>query len=76
MAEKKLDIKMHPVVSSNISFAGYDKESETLEITFKNGAKYRYSDVPEAIYKRIFSSDSPGKFFRDVISKSYSFKKI
>jgi len=76
MEEKKLEIKIYPVVSSNIAFAGYDKDSETLDIIFKNGTKYRYEDVPEAIYKRIFSSDSPGKFVRDVIAKSYPFKKI
>jgi hypothetical protein len=62
-------IKMHPVVSSNIAAAGYDKDTKTLQITFKNGMTYSYSDVPLAMYEGIFTSDSAGKFVREFIVK-------
>jgi hypothetical protein len=55
-------IKHHPVVSSNVQSAGYDDDSKTLEVTFKNGAKYSYSGVPRVMYEGIFKSDSPGGF--------------
>lgn len=62
-------IKMHEVVSSNIGFAGYDKDTKTLQITFKNGATYVYSGVPLAMYEGIFTADSPGKFVQQFIVK-------
>lgn len=76
MSDKKPKIVLHPVVSSNISFAGYDEDTEELQIVFKNGAKYTYEKVPKAIYKGIFSAESAGLYFRNVISKSYKFKKL
>lgn len=69
-------IKHHPVVSSNLHSAGYDKNSKTLEITFKNGATYTYSNVPQEMYEGIFQSDSPGNFVHKWIAKGrYKFKK-
>lgn len=63
------EIKMHPVVSSNILAAGYDKDTKTLKITFSNGATYTYSGVPLAMYEGIFTADSAGKFVQQFIVK-------
>jgi len=62
-------IKMHEVVSSNILAAGYDKDTKTLQITFKNGATYTYQGVPLAIYEGIFTAESAGKFVQQYVVK-------
>jgi hypothetical protein len=69
-------IKMHPVISSNIAAAGYDESARELQIRFKTGATYSYFDVPEAVYKGIFTSESPGKFVKDnLVDAGYKYKK-
>jgi len=71
------NIKMHPVVSSNILAAGYDKDKRELKITFKSGATYIYSNVPMALYEGIFTSESAGKFVQQYIVKGkYKFNKL
>ena len=70
-------IKSHPVNSSNIDRAGYDKENRTLEIKFKNGSVYRYEDVPEIMYTDIFRSKSPGAFVqRWIVKGQYKNSKV
>ena len=65
-----MTIKMHPVVSSNISAAGYDKDKKILQIQFSNGATYTYTDVPLAMYEGIFTADSAGKYVREFIVRA------
>jgi len=67
-----MDIEMHTVVSSDVSKVGYDKESNTLAIAFKNGSTYNYEGVPLAIYRGIFKAESVGKYLHQwIIGKSY-----
>lgn len=69
-------INHHPVVSSNLNSAGYDKESKTLEITFKNGKTYSYSGITKSMYEGIFKANSPGRFVRsNIIKGGFKFSK-
>lgn len=72
-----MTIKTNKVASSNIDRAGFDQESGTLEVHFKNGTRYQYSGVSKNVYEGIFKAESPGKFFRKwVIQSGYKFKKL
>jgi len=62
-------IKHHPIVSSNLHSAGYDPDTKTLEIKFKNGSMYSYHGVPRVMYEGIFKAESPGGFFQRWIVK-------
>lgn len=76
MADKTV-IKMHPVNSSNIAQAGYDEQTKTLEIHFKNGSKYQYEGIAKYLYEGIFNQHSPGAFLRKwIIKPNYPFKKL
>lgn len=44
-----------PVQSTNIMSAAWDKE--VLEVRFRNGAIYRYFDVPEQVYRDLIDPD-------------------
>lgn len=65
-----------PVNSSNLQSVGYDSNSETLEIEFKNGSIYQYPGVPVAIYQGLMAASSHGKYFAQYIRKHYSYTRI
>ena len=72
-----MPIKTYAVNSTNIIRAGHDPKSLELEIQFQNGTVYRYKGVPRGLYNGIFTSDSPGVFFRkNIIGGKFKFKKI
>ncbi len=65
-----------PVTSSNVAEVGYDADTMTLEVAFRNGTVYQYFDVPDAIYQELMSSSSLGKFLNEQIKNSYRYTKL
>ena len=64
------------VDSSMIKSIGYDSNSATLEIEFKNGgAIWQYYDVPEYVYNELMIP-SHGKYFLQNIKCQYSENKV
>jgi len=61
------------IKSSNIRSAGYDKESQTLEVEFASGAVYRYKNVPQQIYNEFNTASSKGKYFAKNIKHRFKF---
>ena len=53
--------------SSRVKSTEYDDEEHVVHVTFKNGVKYRYEDVPPAVFKRFTTSKSPGRFVTRVL---------
>lgn len=64
------------VSSSNIKSIGYESNSKTLEIEFKDGGIYQYFNVASDIYKKLISVISIGSFFHKYIKDNYRWKKI
>ena len=64
------------VSSSNIMSAGYDHESETLEIEFHNGAVYQYYNVSAHLYEQFQSAPSKGQFFNMYIKNAVPFSRV
>lgn len=52
--------------SSNIHFVAYDAATQTLEITFKSGGRYRYHHVSPLEHQRFMSSRSLGKAYNQM----------
>ena len=69
-------MELKKVESSNISKVGYDKETQTLEIEFRNGNSYRYFGVPEKGYTKLLESESKGKFLSKFIKNRFKFEQI
>lgn len=65
-----------PVVSSNVASAGYDANTQTLEIEFNNGGIYQYFDVPQAVYDHLMSASSPGGVLHDQIRGVYRYARV
>ncbi|MCD4751965.1 MAG: KTSC domain-containing protein [Anaerolineaceae bacterium] len=67
----------NPVVSSNIMSIGYDATRMILEIEFKGGSLYQYSNVPLDVYEGLMAAGSHGRFFATYIKNGgYPCKKI
>jgi hypothetical protein len=64
------------VSSSNIKSIGYESNSKTLEIEFRDGGIYQYFNVTSNIYEELISTPSIGSFFHKYIKENYNWKKI
>jgi hypothetical protein len=64
------------VISSNLRSIGYHAASKTLEVEFKSGSVYAYSDVPEYVYNRLMSAESKGATFAAEIKHVYPWEKV
>jgi hypothetical protein len=62
--------------STNIREAGFDAETNELEIVFADGARYRYRSVPESIYQELVSARSAGRYFHQKIRDRYSYTRV
>jgi hypothetical protein len=80
MAIKKTTIEGTRIIceieSSNLIQTEYDSNSKKMLVTFKNGFKYEYDDVPHNVYAQFRLSESQGKYFNTNISKTYKYKKL
>lgn len=66
--------------STSIHKVDYNEAEKTLDIEFRSGNVYRYSDVPPRLWKvfqlYIECEGSPGSFFNEYIKSQYSSEKI
>ena len=61
--------------SSNILASIYNNQTNDLDLIFKAGTKYRYSNVSKSDYMRFEIAESQGNVFNSHIKK-YSFTKL
>ncbi|MCQ3814260.1 MAG: KTSC domain-containing protein [Acidimicrobiia bacterium] len=64
------------VESSNIASAGYDDQTNTLEIEFQRGGIYQYFDVPRPIYDQLVDAGSPGSVLHQQIRGIFRYARI
>lgn len=57
------------VDSSNVEQIGYDPEWSQLEVIFKNGSHYVYSDVPADVWHAFLNAPSKGAYLNNAIKK-------
>ena len=69
-------MKRTPVQSSNLLSVGYDSDTQTLEIEFRDGGIYQYYGVPEMVYRQLLTATSHGKFFHAHIRDVYHYRKL
>ena len=67
---------MLPTDSTNVKAIRYVRSSESLFILFKQGAIYRYGNVPANIYHAMLKAESIGSFFHHNVRMSYEYENI
>jgi hypothetical protein len=64
----------HKVFQSSMLEKGYyDSESQTLTVTFANGATYMAQDVPPSVWTGLKGASSPGRYFHREVKPYYNF---
>ena len=69
-------MEMTNVDSSNVESVGYDENSSTLQVEFKNGGIYQYFDVPEDVFTGLRDADSVGGYLAARIKGNYRYSKV
>ncbi len=64
------------VRSQDIAIVGYDAQAKTLEITFRRGGVYEYSEVPAEVHRNLMEAASIGTYFGRKIKDKYRSAKI
>ena len=64
-------IKRNPIESSALAAVGYSQRRRALEIEFRNGAIYRYLEVPPAVYHALLEAPSKARFYDQNIRRRY-----
>jgi KTSC domain len=55
-------MRVHEFASSVVDRAAYDEVGATLDLWYKGGDRYRYFDVPEAVFEELLAAPSAGEF--------------
>jgi hypothetical protein len=69
-------MRRQAVNSSNVASVGYDENSKVLEVAFKSGGVYQYSNVPRGIYEGMISATSVGSYFHKMVKEKFAFTKV
>lgn len=64
------------VDSSWVASIGYEPATMTLEVKLKNGAIYRYLEVPESAYHELIAAGSIGAYLNQNIKGSYRYVQV
>ena len=67
-------MEMQRLKSSNIESAGW--ENGTLQVRFKGGGTYLYSDVPERVWLAFKGAESAGAFLATQIKGKFKHSKL
>jgi hypothetical protein len=51
-----------PVSSSTLDAVGFDPETQTLAVIFRNGTEYHYHNVAASVFEGICVASSPGQY--------------
>ena len=62
--------------SSNLSRFGYSKDTRVLTVEFKNGGRYNYFDVPDAVFEQMKAAPSKGQFLAKSIKSNYRYARV
>jgi hypothetical protein len=64
-------IHRQPVESSAVAAVGYSNRLHALEIAFRDGRIYRYTDVPASVYQQFISAESKARFYNRNVKGKY-----
>jgi hypothetical protein len=67
-------VRRQPFKSSHIKSAGFNEADGEIEVEFRKGNVYRYSECNEAEFKALCNARSPGSFFHRFIRRKKSRK--
>ena len=64
------------VESSSLQTVGYASETRSLQITFRNGRRYRYFEVPDEVHQELLRAESKGRYFNAAIKPAFVCERL
>jgi lysyl-tRNA synthetase class 2 len=64
-------LRVHEFDSAAIVRGAYDPHAKTLDLWYKGGDRYRYFDVPEAVFDALLGAASAGEYVNREIKPHY-----
>ena len=68
-------IHFEPPKSAHVRHLAYDPDTQTLQVTFANGATYRHFKVPPHVFATMTRQSSVGTYYHSVIRRHYPIYK-
>ena len=65
-----------PLSSHLLASAGYDPETQILEVEFSRGGIYEYEGVQPEIYQAFLAAPSHGSYLLSEIKGRYPYRKV
>ncbi len=70
------EISMIPVTSSTVRSIGYLDANRVLQVEFKGGSRYQYSEVPSQVFVAFLAASSKGNFLNQMIKPFYQYEQV
>jgi hypothetical protein len=65
------------VSSTTIDMVGFDPDTQTLAVSFRNGTEYHYYNVSADVFEGLRTAASPGNYLNAYVKKAgYSFARV
>lgn len=64
-----------PLESTAVRGAGYDDESEELEVEFRSGRIYVFSNIPRSVYDWLLRTPSKGAYVSRIVNQ-YDYREV
>jgi hypothetical protein len=65
-----------PVDSTTLASVAFHFQLHVLELEFRNGALYRYFDVPPCVHDALLEADSKGWYFNHHIRNNFHCQQL
>lgn len=72
----ELNIEEYTTTITTANMIDYQYKARVLEVSFSDGSKYEYFEVPSNIYNKLLNSDVPNRFIRRNICNEFSYRKV
>jgi hypothetical protein len=69
-------IAVPAIVDSSLLLSVEYASDQTLKLTFRSGAAYRYFAVPEAVVNQLIAAESKGAFFNRKIRNRFAYQRL
>jgi len=64
------------VLSQLLKAIGYDANSGTLEVQFRNGGTFQFFSVPAFVYNKLLNAESKGSYFENRVRPHFKFRRL
>jgi KTSC domain-containing protein len=65
-----------PGVFAQIASVGYDASTRVLEVQFRSGSVYQYSDVPASVHRALMMASSHGSYLNRYVKGRFRYRQV